>query len=307
MLAGVLSRLRLQVALGAAAGAAGLYLAAPRSSRTAEAPPAAGLSPDEWRAFRLVSREPLTTGTPAPTFLYRFALDDAQQAAGLGVASCMLTRAPIGSAKPDGSRAFVLRPYTPISAPDQRGHFDLAVKVYPGGKMSRHIDSLRPGDVLECKGPIPKISIEEVAKHGHVGMVAGGTGLTPMLQVAEEVLRRGLPVRLSLVYASVSEADIVLRDRLEALAAVHPRSFQLHLLLDESPAGGAWRGGVGYVTRGLLERHMPAPGSGGLVLVCGPPPMMAAVSGSKAQDKSQGELAGLLRELGYAQQEVYKF
>ncbi len=54
---------------------------------------------------------------------------------GLPVASCLLVRAPIGSEKPDGSRAFVLRPYTPISHPDERGHFDLAIKVYPDGKQ----------------------------------------------------------------------------------------------------------------------------------------------------------------------------
>ena len=53
---------------------------------------------------------------------------------GLPVASCLLVRAPIGSKKPDGSRAFVLRPYTPISHPDERGHFDLAIKVYKDGK-----------------------------------------------------------------------------------------------------------------------------------------------------------------------------
>lgn len=53
---------------------------------------------------------------------------------GLPVASCLLVRAPIGSEKPDGSRAFVIRPYTPISHPDERGHFDLAIKVYKDGK-----------------------------------------------------------------------------------------------------------------------------------------------------------------------------
>lgn len=53
---------------------------------------------------------------------------------GLPVASCLLVRAPIGSEKPDGSRAFVLRPYTPISHPDEKGHFELAIKVYPDGK-----------------------------------------------------------------------------------------------------------------------------------------------------------------------------
>lgn len=63
----------------------------------------------------------------------RFALPDKGQPVGLPVASCLLVRAPIGSEKPDGSRAFVLRPYTPISHPDERGHFDLAIKARRGG------------------------------------------------------------------------------------------------------------------------------------------------------------------------------
>jgi cytochrome-b5 reductase len=41
--------------------------------------------------------------------------------------------------------------------------------------------------------------------------------------------------------------------------------------------------------------------------VCGPPPMMKAMSGDKAKDKSQGELSGLLKDLGYAAEGVFKF
>lgn len=54
----------------------------------------------------------------------RFALPDKNQALNLPVASCLVTRAPIGSVKEDGSRAFVIRPYTPISA-ETTGHLDL--------------------------------------------------------------------------------------------------------------------------------------------------------------------------------------
>ena len=49
----------------------------------------------------------------------------------MSVASLLMTKAPIGSEKPDGSRANVLRPYTPLSRPDAKGYLDLAVKVYP--------------------------------------------------------------------------------------------------------------------------------------------------------------------------------
>lgn len=98
---------------------------------------AAALSPDEWRSFKLVSqsyrwqhqaavaasgaahqamrpsaqvhKEALTSGVASPTVLFRFALPSDDMEIGLPVASCLLTRAPIGSEKPDGSRAFVIR------------------------------------------------------------------------------------------------------------------------------------------------------------------------------------------------------
>ncbi len=50
--------------------------------------------------------------------------------------------------------------------------------------MSKHIDSLKVGDTLEMKGPIPKYPYSANAKK-KIGMVAGGTGITPMLQVRD--------------------------------------------------------------------------------------------------------------------------
>ncbi len=43
------------------------------------------------------------------------------------------------------------------------------------------------------------------------------------------------------------------------------------------------------------------------VQVCGPPPLMKAISGDKAEDKSQGPLTGILKDLGYTSEQVYKF
>ena len=97
-------------------------------------------------------KEPLTKGVANPTVLFRFALPSKDAEVGLPVASCLLVRAPIGSEKPDGSRAFVLRPYTPISHPDERGHFDLAVKVYPSGKMGQHLAQMKVG-TRSCSRP----------------------------------------------------------------------------------------------------------------------------------------------------------
>ena len=96
------------------------------------------------------------------------------------VASCLLTKAPIGSVKEDGSRANVIRPYTPLSRPNVKGHLDLAVKTYEQGKMSKHIG--------ECGGRHPNQGADfhiayKKNEFAEIGMVAGGTGITPMLQV----------------------------------------------------------------------------------------------------------------------------
>jgi cytochrome-b5 reductase len=56
----------------------------------------------------------------------------------------------------------------------------------------------------------------------------------------------------------------------------------------------------------MLAEHLPKPGDG-KIFVCGPPGLMKHVSGTKAKDKSQGDIDGLLKELGYSASDVYKF
>jgi cytochrome-b5 reductase len=56
----------------------------------------------------------------------------------------------------------------------RRGHFDLMVKVYPEGKMSKHIGDLKEGDLLDFKGPIMKLPYEPNMKK-KIGMIAGAT------------------------------------------------------------------------------------------------------------------------------------
>lgn len=68
-----------------------------------------------------------------------------------------------------------------------------------------------------------------------------------------------------------------------------------------------WDQGVGYINADVIDRKLPEPTVGNLVLVCGPPGMMKAVSGDKNPDKSQGPLSGLLAGRGFTENMVYKF
>lgn len=161
----------------AALGAFGLQQSSHEPSR-AQASASVGLDPKGWTPLTLSHVRKLT----ANTAIYRFAYDDAEATSGMSVASLLMVKAPIGSEKPDGSRANVLRPYTPITRPEQPGYLELAVKTYPDGKMSQHMAKMKVGDKLDFKGPILKRSYK-ANEYEHIGMVAGGTGITPMLQV----------------------------------------------------------------------------------------------------------------------------
>jgi cytochrome-b5 reductase len=286
-------------AAGGAAAAAALAAAAP--ARAAAAAPPAMMTPADWTPLTLLAREQLTGGD-RPTLLLRFALPAGQPP--LPVTSALLVRLPVGEVKEDGTRKMVMKPYTPISAPDAPT-LDLAVKIYAAGALTPHLAALKPGATLDFKGPLPKVPADAVAAKKAVGLVAGGTGLTPMLQLATELLRREGGPTVTLVYANVSPADIMLKARVDALAAAHPRRFRVHYLVDKAAPG--WAGGVGFVSRAVLAAHMPPPGPDAFVAVCGPPGMMKAIGGEKASPQDQGELSGLLKEMGYAATGVYKF
>ena len=57
--------------------------------------------------------------------------------------------------------------------------------------------------------------------------------------------------------------------------------------------GKDWKGGVGYVTREMVAKHIPPPGDDNLILVCGPGPMYKAISGEKKSPKDQGKLSDI--------------
>ena len=85
-------------------------------------------------------------------------------------------------------------------------------------------------------------------------MVAGGTGITPMLQVVDEILEnKADQTKVSLIFANQSEADILLKKEIDARAAANPDRFKVYYVVDKAPTGISsyffpWSGGVGYVT-----------------------------------------------------------
>jgi cytochrome-b5 reductase len=136
----------------------------------------------------------------------------------------------------------VVRPYTPVTSDEDRGHLDLVVKVYfanvhpkfpTGGKMSQYLEHMSLGDKMLVRGPSGRLEYKGdgrfairktksspavVTRYQKVGMMAGGTGITPMLQLMEAVCRDPSDqTHCSLLFANQTEQDILCRERLEEL------------------------------------------------------------------------------------------
>ena len=111
---------------------------------------------------------------------------------------------------------------------------------------------------------------------------------------------------MTLVYGNLTEEDIILKHELAALENEYPQRFRAFYTLDTPPDG--WTQGKGHVTKDLLKTVLPEPKVENIkIFVCGPPGLYKAISGAKKNPKDQGELTGMLKDLGYGQDQVYKF
>lgn len=255
------------------------------------------LNPNEFQEFVLKEKTMVSHNVA----IYRFALPRPTDILGLPVGQHISLAATI-----PGQPKEVVRSYTPITSDNEKGYFDLLVKTYPQGNISKYLDNLKIGQTMKVKGPKgAMVYTPNMARH--IGMIAGGTGITPMLQIIKAIIR-GRPrnggndtTKVDLIFANVNPEDILLKDELDQLAK-EDDGFNVYYVLNNPPEG--WQGGVGFVTadmikvsrsmsaRGLeiplcvskssltsiiFQEHLPAPAPDVKILLCGPPPMVSAM------------------------------
>ncbi|GAT30417.1 cytochrome b5 reductase [Aspergillus luchuensis] len=237
------------------------------------------------KAVRVISQKPEKTENPATNeyqrlpliqkdllspnvYRFVFALPDTKGVIGLPIGQHVAIRAII-----DGNT--VSRSYTPVSNNLDLGRLELVVKCYPDGLLSgKYLANLNVGDEVEFRGPkgAMRYSRGLCAK---IGMVAGGTGITPMYQLIRAICEDERDTtEISLIYANRSEGDILLREELEEFARKYPKNFKLWYMLDAAPEG--WTYGSGYVNETVLRERLPIPSAETKVMLCGPPGMVNA-------------------------------
>lgn len=233
----------------------------------------------------------------------RFGLPNESEPLNLSTCACILAKADLPDK--EGSIEAVIRPYTPISANSQIGSFDLLIKDYgENGRMSTHLCSLKEGAEVSFKHIDPNVKLQAPFKYGKVCMLVGGTGITPMVQALHAILGDSAgETKAVMLYGSRVSTDILGKELLDSWAK-HSDKLSVTHVLSHEPEDSQWSGATGHIDEELVKAHFPPPeDKDSIILVCGPPPMYKALCGAR-DDK---ELSGLLKDMGYSAEQVYKF
>ncbi|KAL3931056.1 MAG: hypothetical protein SGBAC_011487 [Bacillariaceae sp.] len=250
---------------------------------------------EDFVSVPLLSRIPVSHNSS----VLRFGLPDESLPLNLSTCACILAQAQVDNEA-------VIRPYTPISTNVQVGYFDLLVKNYGAqGTMSTQLHEMEVGDTVDFKHIAFNVKIQAPFEQSHIVMLAGGTGIAPMIQALHAILGDvESKAKVTLLYGSQTSDDILGFDLLKQWEQDSPERLEVvHVLSDED--GGDKPGIVsGFVDKPLLEKHVPDVDSDEtLVLVCGPPPMYEALCGPR----DAPELTGILSDMGCSAERVYKF
>jgi ferredoxin-NADP reductase len=171
------------------------------------------------------------------------------------------------------------RSYSIASAPEAE-HVELTVEELEDGEVSPwFVEEARPGDAFAVRGPIGGYFTWHAGLTGPLVLVAGGSGVVPLMAMIRHRAAAGASVDARLLLSVKTRADIIYRDELEA------SGIALHVTLTrERPAD--WQGYTRRIDVAMVRDIGPPPGEGAKIYVCGPTPFVE-------------EAARLLVELGH--------
>lgn len=249
-------------------------------------PPITLLDPNVKYNLPLIEKEILSHDTRR----FRLGLPSSEHVLGLPVGQHIHISATIND-------ELVIRAYTPVSSDKDTGHVDLVIKVYfkdvhpkfpDGGKLSQYLEGLKIGDPVQVRGPSGRLQYTKPGTFGikklrkdppkvvsvkKLSLIAGGTGISPMLQLVRQICSDPTDnTEIKLLFANQTEDDILLRKELDECASQHPSQFKVWYTVDRATEG--WKYSTGFISEEMIRDHLFPPSPDGIVLMCGPPPMI---------------------------------
>ena len=162
-----------------------------------------------------------------------------------------------------------VRAFSMANAPGANSEIELIVRIFPGGKFSEYLKRAKKGDAVRVFGPVGSLRVR--LSYRKIIMIAGGSGMAPMLSMLTDLVEKDDRRAATLFFGARTCAELYHTDRLAALCNLSARAQFVPVVEDPVEA---WDGERGLVTDAVARRMGSLRGYD--AYLCGPPPMVAA-------------------------------
>lgn len=177
----------------------------------------------------------------------------------------------------------ITRSYSLSSSPDLDLYPAITVKRVTDGLMSNYlVDYAEQISELEIEGPYGSfVPSENSYQSGHVVLLSGGSGITPLLSIAKSLLGKSADVQLTLIYANRNWSDTIFAEKIEALVEEYKdRLTVFHALSQQEGRKPVFSGTLiedrlsKLLVKKLLKQTIAEKPSGACYFICGPSGLM---------------------------------
>lgn len=176
---------------------------------------------------------------------------------------------------PDGYQA--QRSYSIASEPERTGEIDLTVERIEDGEVSTYMhDVLIAGDQIEVRGPIGGYFVWEASMLDPILLVAGGSGIVPLMAMLRHRAAAGSTAHARLLYSSRSPQEVIYSAELARLRSAQNGLEVFHTFTRQQPSG--WTGFARRIDVPMLREVAGSLGINARAYVCGPTLMVESVA-----------------------------
>ncbi|HZG65492.1 MAG TPA: ferredoxin reductase [Herpetosiphonaceae bacterium] len=171
------------------------------------------------------------------------------------------------------------RSYSIASAPERTGAIELTIERLADGEVSSYLhDVLLPGDQVEVRGPIGGYFVWEAALGGPLLLIAGGSGIVPLMAMMRHRRAAGATIPTRLLYSSRSPDDVIYREELDQVHAASTGCDVIHTFTRSHPP--EWTGYVRRIDQQMLTEVVAPLGRAPRTFICGPTLLVESVASS---------------------------
>ena len=174
--------------------------------------------------------------------------------------------------------ATVRRSYSICTAPSE-DRLAVGIKQIPNGVFSTHANQeIVAGSILSVAPPEGRFVLREIEENTSYTGIVAGSGITPVIAIAKEVLRQTQKSSFYLVYGNKTPHDEMFKDEIDTLVEAFPDRFTVLRTYSQTTVSGA---GAGRIDSPILEQLADQSGlQSKAYFLCGPEAMISRVSGT---------------------------